>query len=107
MAGLDDATRSKLLALAGGLRTGAAHELGSLGTQNLGLAQQGTMDQANLSQTQLNNFMNSILGKGTSNGLGFENLTRSFSKWLQGGNPDEVNTNSSGADWDWGDKWDR
>ena len=64
MAGLDDATRAKLLSLAGGLRQGAAANASALGASNLGLAQQGTMDQAKLSQEQLQNFYNSIFGKG-------------------------------------------
>ena len=66
MAGLDDATRAKLLALTGGLRQGAAANAGALGTTNLNMASADTMNQANLSQTQLQNFINSILGKGTS-----------------------------------------
>jgi hypothetical protein len=66
MASLDDATRAKLLGLAGGLRQGAAANLGDLGTKNLQMASTNTMNQANLSQTQLQNFINSILGKGTS-----------------------------------------
>lgn len=66
MAGLDDATRAKLLALTGGLRQGAAANAGNLGTANLGLAQSGTMNQAQLSQEQLQNYINSILGKGIS-----------------------------------------
>ena len=37
MAGLDDATRSKLLGLAGGLQQGAAANAGQLGTANLGI----------------------------------------------------------------------
>jgi hypothetical protein len=66
-AGLDDATRSKLLGLAGSLRQGAAQNATQVGGQNLNMASADTMNQANLSQTQLQNFINSILGKGTSN----------------------------------------
>ena len=70
MAGLDDATRSKLLALAGGLRTGAAHELGALGTNNLQMASTDTMDQAKLAQERFQRWKNSILGQGISTGVG-------------------------------------
>ena len=70
MAGLDDATRAKLLALTGHLRQGAAANAGQLGTANLGMAAGDTMDQAKLSQQQLENFLNSILGKGISSGIG-------------------------------------
>lgn len=63
MAGLDDATRSKLISLMGGLRSGAAQQLGQLGTQNLQLGQQGNMDAAKLAQQQHENMMNSIFGK--------------------------------------------
>lgn len=70
MAGLDDATRAKLISLAGGLRQGAAANAGALGTTNLGLAANDTMDQSKLAQQQLQNIMESIFGKGTSSGLG-------------------------------------
>ena len=64
MAGVDDATRAKLISLMGGLRQGAAQQLGQLGTQNLQLGQQGNMDAAKLAQQQHENMMNSIFGKG-------------------------------------------
>lgn len=70
MAGLDDATRAKLISLMGGLRQGAAQNLGQLGTANLQLGQQGTMDQAALSQQRLQNWMNSILGKAMTSAAG-------------------------------------
>ena len=44
MAGLDDATRSKLIQLMGSLRQGAAGNLQQMGTQNLQLGQQGNVD---------------------------------------------------------------
>ena len=66
MANLDDATRAKLLALTGGLRQGAAANAGSLGTANLGLAQQGTMDQASLAQQRFENWKNSLIGTAMS-----------------------------------------
>src|SRR5579859_7432577 len=46
MAGLDDATRSKLISLMGGLRQGAAGNLQTMGQNNLVLGQQGNMDAA-------------------------------------------------------------
>jgi len=64
MNSLDDATRAKLLSLTGGLRQGAAGQAGQLGTANLGLAQNATMDQSKLAQERFQNWMNSILGKG-------------------------------------------
>jgi hypothetical protein len=64
MAGLDDATRAKLISLMGGLRQGAAGQLGQLGTTNLQLGQQGNMDAAKLAQQEHENMMNSIFGKG-------------------------------------------
>lgn len=70
MAGLDDATRAKLLALTGGLRQGAAANAGNLGTANLGLAQQGTMDKAKLDQMMHENLLNGIFGKAISAGIG-------------------------------------
>lgn len=70
MAGLDDATRAKLISLMGSLRQGAAQNLGQLGTTNLQLGQQGTMDQANLAQQRFQNWQNSILGKAMSGAAG-------------------------------------
>lgn len=70
MAGLDDATRAKLISLMGSLRQGAAANLGNLGTTNLQLGQQGTMDQAALSQQRFQNWMNSILGKAMTGAAG-------------------------------------
>ena len=64
MAGLDDATRSKLISLMGQLRQGAAGQLGQLGTANLQLGQQGNVDAAKLAQQEHENQMNSIFGKG-------------------------------------------
>lgn len=66
MAGLDDQTRAKLLALTGGLRQGAAANASQIGTNNLNMASSDTVNQAKLSQDQLQNMINSILGKGTS-----------------------------------------
>ena len=64
MAGLDDATRAKLISLMGSLRQGAAQNLGQLGTANLQLGQSGNMDAGKLAQMEHENQMNSIFGKG-------------------------------------------
>ena len=69
-AGLDDATRGKIISLIGQLRQGAAGQLGQLGTQNLQLGQQGNVQASQLSQEQLQDYMNSILGKGAGQGVG-------------------------------------
>lgn len=86
MAGLDDATRAKLLSLAGGLRQGAAADAGRLGTTNLGLASNDAAEQAKIAQQQHENMMNGIFGKALSGGLGFlENKgLGAFTKWLGG-----------------------
>ncbi len=81
MAGLDDATRSKLISLMGQLRQGAAGQLGQLGTANLQLGQQGNMDAAQLAQQEHENQMNSIFGQGISSGIG------GIEKWGLGGLP--------------------
>jgi hypothetical protein len=70
MAGLDDATRAKLISLMGGLRQGAAGQLGQLGTQNLQLGQQGNMDAAKIAQMEHENMMNGLLSKGIGAGIG-------------------------------------
>lgn len=64
MAGLDDATRAKLISLMGSLRQGAAQNLGQLGTANLQLGQSGNVDAAKIAQQQHENQMNSLFGKG-------------------------------------------
>ena len=63
MAGLDDATRAKLISLMGSLRQGAATNLGNLGTANLGMSTQQNMGAGQLSEQELQNAMNSIFGK--------------------------------------------
>lgn len=63
MAGLDDATRAKLISLTGQLRQGAAQNAGQIGTANTGLATQSNMGAGQLAQQQLQDFMNSIIGK--------------------------------------------
>ncbi len=69
MAGLDDATRAKLISLMGSLRQGAATNLGTIGTANLGMSANDAAQQAKIAQQQQENFMNSILGKGISSGI--------------------------------------
>lgn len=64
MAGLDDATRAKLIQLMGSLRQGAANNLQTMGTQNLQLGQSGNVDAAKIAQQEHENLMNSIFGKG-------------------------------------------
>lgn len=106
MAGLDDATRAKLISLAGGLRQGAAANAGALGTANLGLSAGDTMDQAKLAEQQLQNFLNSILGKGISSGVaslekwGLNKLTGGGggSGGSGGGGGTDVSGNAAGAD---------
>jgi hypothetical protein len=66
----DSDMRAKLLSLLGGLKTSAASGASSLGTANLGLASQNTAQQANEAQQRFENWMNSILGKGTSTAVG-------------------------------------
>lgn len=74
MANLDDATRAKLISLMGGLRQGAAGQLGQLGTANLQLGQQGNVDAAKIAQQQMENqqgsLLSGIINKGVSGGLG-------------------------------------
>jgi hypothetical protein len=69
MAGLDDATRAKLISLMGGLRQGAAQNLQTIGQNNLQLGQQGTMNEAQLAQQRFENWKNSIMGKGIQTGV--------------------------------------
>jgi hypothetical protein len=71
MAGLDDATRAKLTALTGSLQQGAAQQAGQIGTQNLGMAASDTAQQASLSQQELQNQLNSILGKGITGAVNY------------------------------------
>jgi len=64
MAGLDDATRAKFIQLLDGLRQGAAQNLGQIGLASTGQGIQSNMGAGQLSQQELENMMNSILGKG-------------------------------------------
>ena len=64
------AARANIINLTGGLQSGAADKLANLGTANLGLAQQANAEQASQSQQRMMNYINSILGKGISTGIG-------------------------------------
>jgi hypothetical protein len=70
MAGLDDATRGKLISLMGGLQQGAAGQLGNLGVANTGQAIQGNTAAGQLSNEELQNQLNSIFGSTISSGIG-------------------------------------
>ena len=82
MSGLDENTRSQLIKLLGGLQSGAASGAAGLGTAEQGLSQQATGQQAQLSQEQMQNWLNSILGKGIS---GAVNYAESFLPVAHGG----------------------
>ena len=64
MSGLDENTRSQLIKLLGGLQTTAASGAAGLGTAEQGLSQQATAEQAVAAQQRMQNWLNSILGKG-------------------------------------------
>ena len=70
MAGMDANTRAQLIQLLGGLQSGAASGAAGLGTAEQGLSQQATGQQAQLSQEQMQNWANSILGKGITSAAG-------------------------------------
>jgi hypothetical protein len=69
MAGLDDATRAKLINLTGQLQQGAAQNASQIGSTNTGQATSNNLGAGQLSQQQLMDMMNSILGKGISSGV--------------------------------------
>jgi hypothetical protein len=62
--------RGNIINALGGLQQGAAGGLANIGQSNLGLAASDTQAQAGESQQRLQNYMNSILGKGISSGVG-------------------------------------
>ena len=66
IAGLDADTRAQIIRLLGGLQSGAAGSLASLGTTEQGLAFGGQQLQDEASQQQMENWKNSILGKAIS-----------------------------------------
>lgn len=90
-AGIDAGTRGNLINLEGGLQQGAAQGAGSLGTANLGMAANDTMNQAKLAQQRMQNLMDSILGKGISSGLG------TLESWGLGKLPGQSDQSGSGG----------
>ncbi len=70
MAGLDDATRAKLISLMGSLRQGAAGQLGSMGLAQTGQGIQAGEGQGQLANMQLQNALHSILGQGIGGAIG-------------------------------------
>lgn len=101
MAGLDDATRAKLISLMGTLRQGAASNLGQIGTANLGMSANDAAMQAKIAQQQHENLMNSILGKGIS-GIGgavSEGLGNAASGIM--GDLGTVASNTGSGNWGW------
>ena len=69
-AGIDAAGRSNMINLIGGLQGKAASSLGSMGSSLLQTGLQGYGQQADMSQMRMQNYINSILGKGISSGIG-------------------------------------
>lgn len=69
-AGIDAAGRSNMINLIGGLQGKAAGSLGSMGGNLLQTGLQGYGEQTDMSQMQMQNYMDSILGSGISGGIG-------------------------------------
>lgn len=69
-AGIDAAGRGNMINLIGGLQSGAASNLGSMGQGLLSTGLQGYGAQADASQTRMQNWLNSILGQGVSSAIG-------------------------------------
>lgn len=67
-AAADAQNRSYIINLIGKLQGGAASGAANLGTTNLGMASTDTAEQAALSQQRMQNWLNSILGKGITTG---------------------------------------
>jgi hypothetical protein len=82
LAGIDEATRSNLISLLGGLKTTAASGAASLGTAEQGLSLSDKQAQDAAAQQKLENEMNSILGNATS---GAVNYAESFLPVPHGG----------------------
>jgi hypothetical protein len=70
IAGLDANTRAQIIKLLGGLQSGSASSLASIGQneQSMGLTARNDADQA--AQQQMENWQNSIFGQGISSGVG-------------------------------------
>jgi len=69
-AGIDAAGRGNMINLIGGLQSGAASNLGSMGSNMLQTGLQGYGQQTDMSQQRMQNWMDSILGSGISSGIG-------------------------------------
>jgi hypothetical protein len=68
MAGLDANTRAQIIKLLGGLQSTSAGALGNLGTTEQGVALSNRKAGDDASRQQLENWQNSILGRGTTEG---------------------------------------
>lgn len=68
VASLDSANRGNIINMVGGAQSGAASTLLSSGSSLLGTALSGYGQQAGLSQEQMQNWANSILGRGITGG---------------------------------------
>lgn len=90
-AGIDAADRGDIINLVGGLQKSSADSAGNLGTANLGMAASDTMDQAKLAQQRMQNWLNSILGKGISSGIG------TLESWGLGKLPGQSDQSGSGG----------
>jgi len=69
-AGIGASTRGNISYMVASLLGSSASNLGSLGTSSLGQGMQAYGQQANLSQQQMSNWSNSILGMGATSGAG-------------------------------------
>ena len=69
-AGIDTSTRGNISNMVSSLLGSAASNLGSLGTSSLGMGMQALGQQATLSQEQMQNWSNSILGRSITGGIG-------------------------------------
>jgi hypothetical protein len=68
-ASADAANRGDIISAEGGLQSGAAGSLGSLGTTEQGIGLNATEAQDQASQQRMQNWQNSILGKSTSDAI--------------------------------------
>lgn len=66
----DTQSRANIVNLIGSERDKAASGLANLGTSNLGMATNDTVDQAKIAQQEHENMMKSIFGEGISSGVG-------------------------------------
>ena len=68
-AGIDSSTRGNISSMVASLLGSSASNLGSLGSSTLGQGMQALGQQANMSQQQVQNWANSILGRGLTSGV--------------------------------------